>query len=144
MESLKAAFITGATASFVAATILGIRRGVALGFQAGLTSVFTGLSGGTFWVGVAIAAMAGSLFGITYRYAVRRDDNLQISLGVIFAFSLVRGLAMVNVGAALSLKGWPFLTGIFESLAIFATAGFALEMAFRWNWVDKVEAVRRP
>ncbi len=138
IDSLKAAGVTGGTAGLVAATILGVRRGVALGVQEGVTSVLTGLGGGTFWVGVAIAALAGSLFGITYRYAVRRDNNFQINLGVIFAFSLVRGLALVNVAAALSLRGWPFLAGILESLAIFAAAGIALEVAFRWGWVDQV------
>lgn len=138
IESLKAAVVTGAAAGLAATVIFGLRRSIALGVQAGLSSVLTGLGGEAFWVGVAIATLSGSLFGITYRYAIRQDDNPQIKLGVIFAFALVRGLALVNVAAALSLRGWPFLAGILESLVIFATAGATLELAFRLQWVAKV------
>jgi hypothetical protein len=139
IESLKAAFITGLTAGLVAAVILGIRRSMSLGLVDALQSTMTGLGGQTFWVGVAIASLSGSLFGITYRYAIRQDDNPQIKLGTVFAFTLVRGLALVNVAAALSLGGWPLLTGVLESLVIFATAGAMLELAFRLKWVAKVE-----
>jgi hypothetical protein len=138
IESLKAAAITGATAGLMAAVISISRRLMALGLAATVNSLFQGLSGSTFLVGVAIATLSGSLFGITYRYAIRQDCNPQINLGVIFAFALVRGLALVNVAAALSLWGWPFLIGVLESLVLFATAGIALELAFRLKWVAKV------
>jgi ABC-type uncharacterized transport system permease subunit len=136
IESLKGAMITGATAGLVAALVFWGRRLTALGFTAAIQSL--GLGSAAFWLGVAIAALCGGLFGITYRYAVRQDHNPQISLGVIMAFSLVRGLALVNIAAALSLGGWPFLAGIGESLALFATAGLVLEGAFRWGWVERV------
>ena len=89
--------------------------------------------------GVAIATLSGSLFRhyLPLRHPPGRN-NPQIKLGVIFAFALVRGLALVNVAAALSLRGWPFLAGILESLVIFATAGATLELAFRLQWVAKV------
>jgi Na+-transporting NADH:ubiquinone oxidoreductase subunit NqrE len=138
IESLKAASITGATAGFVAAMILGIRRTLALGFEEALHSLGAGLGGQTFLFSIAIAVLSGSLFGITYRYAIRQDENFQIQSGVVFAFALVRGLALVNVAAALSLRGWPFLTGILESVVIFAAAGAALELGFRLKWVAKV------
>ncbi len=138
IESLKAALVTGTAAGGVAAILLWGRRVVALGAEAALDSVWAGLAGGSFWVSVVIAMLSGSLFGITYRYAVRQDENLQINLGVIFAFALVRGLALVNTAAALSLRGWPFLTGIGESVLMFVTAAVALELAFRMGGIKKV------
>lgn len=138
IESLKAAVVTGATAGAVAALLLGMRRLTTLGFVIAAHSLVNGLGGGAFWLGVAIAALSGSLFGITYRYAIRQDNNLQINLGVIFAFALVRGLSLVDTAAALSLGGWPFLTGILESLALFATAAITLELTFRLQWVARV------
>jgi hypothetical protein len=89
---------------------------------------------------VAIAALSGSLFGITYRYAVRQNGNPQINLGVIFAFSLVRGLALVDVAAALSLKGWPWLLAVGESGLMFALAAGGIELGFRWSWIKPVNA----
>ena len=139
IESLKTAAVSGMAAGLTAAGILGIRRILALGIEEALQSILSGLGGSSFGVGVAIAALSGSLFGITYRYAIRRDRNLQINLGVILAFALVRGLALVNVAAALSLGGWPFLTGVLESLLIFAMAGTALEIAFQLKWIAKVK-----
>lgn len=138
LESLKSAGVTGTTAGLMAAGILGLRRVFALGIEEGLQSLFSGLGGSAFWVGVAIAALSGSVFGITYLYAIRRDRNFQINLGVIFAFALVRGLALVNVAAALSLRGWPFVTGVLESLLIFGAAAMAAEVAFRLGWIEKV------
>jgi hypothetical protein len=140
IESLKTAAVAGFAAGLAATVIFGIRWGMALGLQEALNSVVTGLSGEAFWVGVAIATLSGSLFGITYRYAIRQDDNAQIKLGVIFAFALVRGLALVNVAAALSLQGWPFVTAVLESMVLFATAGAGLELLFWLKWVSKVKS----
>jgi len=142
VESLKAASLTGAIAGLVGAVILLAHRGVSLGWVAALGSVTGGFSGGTFWVSVAIATVSGSLFGVTYRYAVRQDHNLQIQAGVILAFSVVRGLALVNVAAALELSGWPFLAAGLESLLLFALAGSALEWAMGRKWVGRVKGGR--
>lgn len=37
-----------------------------------------------------IALLSGFLFGVTYRYAIRRDVNPQLKSGVVWAFGLVR------------------------------------------------------
>jgi hypothetical protein len=139
VESLKAAALTGFIAGLVAAALLLTHRAEPLGWSAALASTVEGFGGVTFWVSVAIATLSGSLFGITYRYAVRQDSSSYLRSGVIFAFSLVRGLALVNVAAAISLRGWPFLIACTESLLMFALAGAGLEVALRQQWIRTVK-----
>ena len=43
------------------------------------------------------------LFGITYRYAVRKDENSNLKQGVIVAFALTRALAMVDAYSSCSI-----------------------------------------
>ncbi len=139
IESLKAALLAGAAAGMIAAGLLLAHRIPAVGFVAALASLRAGLSGSTFWVSAVIAGLSGGLFGITYRYAVRQDENSQLKTGVVLAFSLVRGLALVNVAAAVSLRGWPFAVAIAESLLIFATAAVSLELAHQQKWIKPVK-----
>ena len=139
IESLKAAVLAGITAGLMAAALLLAHRVPSLGWGSTLTSIASGLSGSTFWVSATIAGLSGGLFGITYRYAVRQDPNLQLKAGVVLAFSLVRGLALVNVAAAVSLRGWPFAIAIAESLLLFAAAAAVLEVAQRQGWVKAVK-----
>ncbi|MBE9155544.1 hypothetical protein IQ265_01640 [Nodosilinea sp. LEGE 06152] len=139
IESLKAAVLAGIAAGIVAAGLLLAHRVPSLGWGAALASVASGLSGSTFWISAAIAGLSGGLFGITYRYAVRQDENSQLKTGVVLAFSLVRGLALVNVAAAVSLRGWPFAVAIAESLLIFATAAVSLELAQQQKWIKPVQ-----
>ncbi|HEY9877751.1 MAG TPA: hypothetical protein V6D29_04805 [Leptolyngbyaceae cyanobacterium] len=136
IESLKAATLTGLAAGSTAMLILLAHRSHELGWARALASVVTpGLSGWGFWVGSAIALFSGSLFGITYRYAVRQDENPQLKSGVVLAFGLVRGLAQVDVGSALAQNGSPFLTAVAESLLLFGTAGLFLDLALRNAWI---------
>nr|WP_278003442.1 hypothetical protein [Nodosilinea sp. TSF1-S3] len=131
--------MAGTAAGAVAAALLLAHRVPSLGWGAALASIAAGLSGSTFWVSAVIAGLSGGLFGITYRYAVRQDDNSQLKAGVVLAFSLVRGLALVNVAAAVSLRGWPFAAAIAESLLIFATAALSLELARQQQWIKPVK-----
>ena len=137
LESLKAALLTGMVAGLVQAMLLLIHRRLALGWAAALASVTQGLGGWTFWVGCAIALLSGSLFGLTYRYAVRQDHNPQLKSGVITAFGLVRGLAQVDAGSALAQHSWPFVAASIESLLLFSFAGAALELSFQQGWVKR-------
>ncbi|GBG66861.1 hypothetical protein CBR_g70738 [Chara braunii] len=44
-----------------------------------------------------VVAISCALFGITYRYAVRRDaGNIELKSGIVAAFGLVRGLAQLD------------------------------------------------
>ena len=144
VESLKAALLSGTAAGAMAAALLLAHRVPTLGGWATLASIAAGLSGSTVWVSAAIEGLSGGLFGITYRYAVRQDPNPQLKAGVVLAFSLVRGLALVDVAAAVSLHGWPFGVAIAESLALFAAAAAALELARHWGWVKPVASEPEP
>jgi hypothetical protein len=138
IASVQAAGLTGALAGLVGAGLLLLHRAAALGWAEAATSAIDGIAGITFWISVAIAALSGALFGITYRYAVRQDTSSYLRSGVIFAFSFVRGLALVNVGAAVSMMGWPFLIAITESLLMFSLAAAGLEVALRQGWIATV------
>ncbi len=138
VESLKGAVLAGTATGVTAAVLLLAHRLPALGWGAALASLTAGLSGSTFWVSAVIAGLSGGLFGITYRYAVRQDPNAQLKAGVVLAFSLVRGLALVNVGAAVSLGGWPFAVAIAESLLMFTAAAASLEIARQQQWIKPV------
>ena len=83
----------------------------------------------------AIAALAGFLFGVTYRYIVRQDDNPHLKSGAVLAFGLVRGLAQVDT--VLAHQSDPLLLVILtgESVLLFAIAQVGLEVAFRQGWV---------
>ncbi len=139
IESLKAAVLAGIAAGIVAAVLLLAHRVPSLGLGSALASIASGLSGSTFWISALIAGLSGGLFGITYRYAVRQDENSQLKAGVVLAFSLVRGLALVNVAAAVSLQGWPFAVAIAESLLMFTTAAASLELARQQRWIKAVK-----
>lgn len=88
-------------------------------------------------VKLAIAAVSGFLFGITYRYIVRSDNNSHLQEGAVLAFGLVRGLAPVNK-APFEANYWPwFLFGV-ESLFCFFLARLAMDWAFRHQWVKRM------
>ncbi len=129
IESLKAGMIAG---GFAAAT-----EGI-IQLAQGFSSV-NGLAAGAldvgYWVGVAISAFSGFLFGVTCRYAIRKDENPHLSSGVVLAFGLVRGLAQVN-GADLSVSVMPLvLFAVLESILLFTVAYFGLSIAMRLSWV---------
>lgn len=88
-----------------------------------------------YWIGVAIAAFSGFLFGVTCRYAIRKDENPHLSSGVVLAFGLVRGLAQVN-GQDLNPSILPLvLFAVLESILLFAIAYVGLSTAMRVGWV---------
>ncbi|MEM9819398.1 MAG: hypothetical protein AAF827_23770, partial [Cyanobacteria bacterium P01_D01_bin.6] len=89
----------------------------------------------TLFVNGAIAALSGSLFALTYRYAIRQDANPQLKSGVVLAFTLVRGLAQVDVGSAIAQHFWPFLTACGESLLLFGGSAIVLNLALAQTWL---------
>ena len=95
-----------------------------------------------------IALLGGFLFGVTYRYAIRRDVNPQLKSGVVLAFGLVRAFGQLDAG--LSLEGGlsfeagkmpalqellPFAVGGVESVVLFAIAGLVLDWAIWRSWI---------
>lgn len=84
---------------------------------------------------VAIAFLNGFLFGITYRYIIRNEQNSHLKDGAVLAFGLVRGLAPIEVGSFLLDDFWLLsLLGV-ESIICFAIARLSLDLAFERSWV---------
>lgn len=119
--------------------VAGIWAGIAVGTIALMIELtVSGILGETIALDVhlilkgAIAIISGFLFGVTYRYTVRRDNNPQLKLGVVFAFALVRGLAIWDI-APQPLPQMAIWGG--ENLVMFAVAGIILDVAMRRGWV---------
>ncbi|ESQ54928.1 hypothetical protein EUTSA_v10025762mg [Eutrema salsugineum] len=88
-------------------------------------------------LGVAFASCA--LFGVTFRYAVRRDlDDSHLKSGAVAAFGFVKGLGMLSRGPPLELS-WESLAShgidgavlVSQSVLIFAFASIGLDFCFK-------------
>ena len=77
---------------------------------------------------LAIGAVSGFLFGVTYRYVIRSDRNSHLNDGAVLAFGLVRGLALIErnlvLSELLSLGGL-----VLQSIICFAIARLVLDLA---------------
>ena len=101
-----------------------------------LATRFTGFSV-NYWISGAIALFAGFLFGITYRYIIRQDDNSHLKSGAVLAFGLVRGLAQVDVGINTQSEIVPLAIMAGESILLFAIARLILDWAMTQGWVHR-------
>ena len=125
IESVKAG-IVGAGAFSVAKLVLFLARNVAVNIfpELGLSVVTIDL---TWLVGLAIGAVSGFLFGVTYRYIIRSDRNSHLNDGAVLAFGLIRGLALIendlNLSELLSLGSL-----VLESIVCFAIARLVLDL----------------
>jgi hypothetical protein len=137
LESLKAAAVSGAAAGAIAAALLLYRQSQGVGVAAAIAALTTGGIGSlSVWLSAAIAGLSGALFGLTYRYAVGRSQYGQLQAGVVLAFGLVRGLALVDVGSALAQQGWPFAAAVAESLLLFGASAAALNLCLQNRWIQ--------
>ncbi|XP_073043011.1 uncharacterized protein [Primulina eburnea] len=88
---------------------------------------------------LGITFVSCALFGVTFRYAIRRDlDSFHLKSGTAAAFGLVKGLGAVEGGPPLELDASSILTHAFdgavyisESLLIFSFAGVALDFCIK-------------
>ena len=87
----------------------------------------------------AIACISGFVFGITYRYAIRSDDNSHLGDGAVFAFGLVRGLAQLETGLNYPPLLWSSAVLGLESLVLFAIARYILDWAIANRWVKSLK-----
>lgn len=85
------------------------------------------------------ALVAGFLFGVTYRYTVRQDDNGQLKSGTVTAFVLIRGLAIATGQWDAFPDLWQAAFGLAESVGLFAIAALALELAMTQGWLDRCQ-----
>ncbi|MEH1849637.1 MAG: hypothetical protein V7L25_32860 [Nostoc sp.] len=93
------------------------------------------------WVSGAVASFTGFLFGVTYRYIIRSDQNPQLKAGGVLAFSLVRGLTQIELGWNSHSTIWPFLVLAFESVLWFGIAAIALNIAIQLRWVKPFSSI---
>jgi hypothetical protein len=118
-ESAKSAAVGGASGALLATPLI--------------------VSQGGGLVSIGIVAVSCAVFGVTYRYAVRRDlGNNELKGGVVGAFGLARGLSAADVYLrAASLNGdadfatyaqAALLAG--QGVLTYAFAALALEQAF--------------
>ena len=132
IESVKAG-IVGAGTFAVAELIFFLARATSIyAFPTyNLTPVFLN---GEFLLQVAIGAVSGFLFGVTYRYIIRGDRNSHLNDGAVLAFGLVRGLALIENNLVLSeLVSLIFL--IVQSIICFAIARFVLDLAISSKFI---------
>ncbi|KAK9716702.1 hypothetical protein RND81_06G251700 [Saponaria officinalis] len=88
-------------------------------------------------LGITFASCA--LFGVTFRYAVRRDlDNIQLKTGTAAAFAFVKGLATLSGTSPLELTSASLFSHaldatffVSQDLLIFVFAAVALDFCFK-------------
>lgn len=88
------------------------------------------------WLKIAIAAVSGFLFAVTYRYVIRADQNSHLKDGAVLAFGLVRGLATGENGNYLAGNLPLFALLVLESVFCFTVARLCLDIALKRGWVD--------
>ncbi|NEQ98135.1 MAG: hypothetical protein F6K30_15690 [Cyanothece sp. SIO2G6] len=142
--SLKAATVGGLCTGIVSLSIALLHRWLVVGTLSPLSGSLMSMANLTLVVNGAIAALSGALFALTYRYAVRQDNNVQLKSGVVLAFTLVRGLALVDAGSAILLPEWrcaiaqhfwPFAAACGESFVMFGLTAIVLNIAFQRQWL---------
>jgi hypothetical protein len=126
IESVKAG-IVGAGAFAIAELVVILVRNLIITFvveHSSTTIVFN-----VEWLlQLAIGAVSGFLFGVTYRYIIRDDHNFHLNDGAVLAFGLIRGLALIednfDLAALLSL-----IILVMQSIICFAIARLILDLA---------------
>ncbi|MFW5666551.1 MAG: hypothetical protein ACOC2Z_13595 [Coleofasciculus sp.] len=134
IESLKAAILGGLSLALTYCAIA-LLHSLLLSTPSPALSLLEFQVNITLLIKVAIAFLSGFLFGVTYRYAIRDDQNPQLKAGVVFAFGLVRGLAVIEGQPDITdtVLVWGIL--VIESLIEFAIARFLLDWAIQRRWV---------
>ncbi|KAF8700961.1 hypothetical protein HU200_033848 [Digitaria exilis] len=92
----------------------------------------------------SVVFISCALFGVTFRYAVRRDlDNIQLKTGAPAAFAFVRGLAMLESGRTLELSTDTLISvaldgavRVVENIFIFLPAAVALDYCFKMGFLS--------
>ncbi|MBD2094955.1 hypothetical protein H6F90_07270 [Trichocoleus sp. FACHB-591] len=137
IESLKAGTLAALSVCVAFAAIALVNSQVLATQFASLASLQIASIEANLLISGAIAILAGFLFGVTYRYVIREDQNPHLKSGVVLAFGLVRGLAQVDVGFNLQGTLWPFGVLAIESICLFAIARLALDFAIQQDWVKQ-------
>ena len=134
IESLKAGTLAALSFTLVYSLIAVVNMSV-LGEQFEELAALSITTAFEWVVKVAIAAASGFLFGVTYRYVIREDENPHLKDGAVLAFGLVRGLAPVEMEHHLIDAVWSLGVVGVESILCFAIARLAIDWAIHRHWV---------
>ena len=127
-ESLKAGGIGAIAAGILFAVFTVINRRWALTPTHSM-SLHPDSIGITLAVSGAIAILSGFLFAVTYRYVIRRDQNVHLKSGAVAAFGLVRGLAQLDLGWQSGVDPLPLIALMIESFILFAGVRMVIDWA---------------
>uniref|UniRef100_A0A5B7BMP8 Homer protein n=1 Tax=Davidia involucrata TaxID=16924 RepID=A0A5B7BMP8_DAVIN len=127
-ESIKAAAISA---------LVGTLAGLPISFTQ--VAAATSNSQSQLILPLAVTFVSCALFGVTFRYAVRRDlDNIHLKTGTSAAFGFVKGLATLDGGSPLEFETGSFLSHAFngavyvsENLLIFVFAAVGLDFCYK-------------
>lgn len=86
-------------------------------------------STGNIGFNLASSLLSGFLFGVTYRYIIRADQNPHLRDGAVLAFTLVRAGGLLEGLPTPLSQGLILGLGLAESLIGFAIARFCLDTA---------------
>ncbi|MEL6930648.1 MAG: hypothetical protein AAFO95_18730 [Cyanobacteria bacterium J06600_6] len=132
IESVKAG-VFGAGAFTVAESLWFLVRSLAVNMFPELSFAVVTINL-TWVISLAIGAVSGFLFGVTYRYVIRSDRNSHLNDGAVLAFGLVRGLALIEKN--LNLSELLFLGGlVLQSIVCFAIARLVLDTAIARKYI---------
>lgn len=140
LESLKAGIIGGLSGCFAFAIASLLNTLVLAKYFQTLASLQSDVNW-DWWVSGAVATFTGFLFGVTYRYIIRSDQNPQLKVGGVLAFGLVRGLTQIELGWNSFSTIWPFVVLAFESVLWFGIAAIALDIAIQLHWVKPFSSI---
>jgi uncharacterized membrane protein YesL len=137
LESLKAAILASFGAIFAFTIISQINNLIQIKFLI-LSSTFDL----HWWLSATIVLFSGFLFGVTYRYIIRDDNNFQLKAGGVMAFALVRGLvqaenklAMVSDINDIFSLALPLAVLLAENVFLFSLAAILLDVAIQNSWL---------
>jgi hypothetical protein len=130
LESLKAGIIGGFSVGLAFLITSLVNTLVVARYFPTLASLQSEING-RWWLSGGIAAFSGLLFGVTYRYIIRTDENPQLKSGGVMAFGLVRGLTQID--SAQTILPGLVLAG--ESVLWFAMGAIALDTTIQIGWV---------
>ncbi|XP_062194586.1 uncharacterized protein LOC133897779 [Phragmites australis] len=96
------------------------------------------------FVQTSVVFISCALFGVTFRYAVRRDlDNIQLKMGAPAAFAFVRGLALLESGRSFELSTDTLISvaldgavSVVENIFVFLPAAIALDYCFKMRFLS--------
>ncbi|CAM0952574.1 unnamed protein product [Alopecurus aequalis] len=92
----------------------------------------------------SVVLISSALFGVTFRYAIRRDlDNIQLKTGAAAAFAFVRGLALLESGRSFELSTDALVSlaldgavSVVGSIFIFLPSAIALDYCFKMRFLS--------